>query len=83
MPSEPPLTEVEAAVLNVLMEHDRRPADRTIDVISDASQVWRQRDRSGAPGARATAPSARASRVDEGLGVQFWQTTHDAADAVE
>lgn len=83
MPSEPPLTDQERTVLAVLMTPGSRVADCTTEAIGErsgmpakeAGRTLRALERRGPPLVR--------QEVDEGLGVRFWMSTYEAAEAVE
>jgi hypothetical protein len=83
MPAEPPLTPDERRVLAILMEPNRPVAERTVERIAaelgttfdPAWRILRSLER--------RQPQLAHPDVDAGLGVKFWRTTYDAAEAME
>jgi hypothetical protein len=83
MPADPPLTDDERRVLDVLTQSKRPVAERTVEAIAGSlgttftpvHRVLRRLEE--------RRPQLAHPQMDEGLNVQFWIATSDAAEAVE
>jgi hypothetical protein len=82
MPTDPPLTDDEQAVLRALMAPESRPANSTVEILAERTGLG---DRTGRVlrGLARRDPPLAMRLIDEGLGVQFWISTYDAADALD
>jgi hypothetical protein len=83
VPANPPLEDDERAVLDVLMQHDRRVADRTVEKIADAVGMTYTPTYAALRKLETRRPQLAHPDRDATLEFTFWRTTHDAADAVE
>jgi DNA-binding IclR family transcriptional regulator len=83
VPAEPPLTAPEVAVLNVLLEPTNRVAESTLEGISESAGLNVQHAHRTLQGLERRQPSLVREDIDAGLGIRFWMTTYDAAEAME
>lgn len=83
-PPDPPLTETARRVLEFLMRHPR-PAvtDRTTAAIGDELGIGQREAQEALHDLEQHEPQLARSLVDEGLDIQFWVSSSDAADAVD
>ena len=83
MPADPPLTAHEAAVLQALMRPGWRVENRTLEAVAAAAHLESPDARKALRSLEHRSPPLARSDVDAVLGVQFWMSTPDAADAAE
>jgi hypothetical protein len=84
MPPDPPLTATPRRVLEFLMRHPQPPVtDRTTAAIADELGIGQREAQEALHDLEQREPPLGQSLVDEGLDIQFWASTSDAADAVD
>jgi hypothetical protein len=76
MPAEPPLTDPERTVLDVLMAPGRRVANCTTEAIGERSELGAQEAGRALRSLEERDPALVRQDVDEGLGVRLWMSTH-------
>jgi hypothetical protein len=73
--ADPPLTDAEHAVLDALMEQRRRVAASTIEALAETNGLGSTEVGQALRALEAREPALARREVDEGLGIEFWQTT--------
>jgi hypothetical protein len=83
MPPDPPLTDAERVVLDVLMAPGTRVANSTADAIADRGELTAEDARGAIRSLLRREPPLVREEFDSGLGIRFYRTTYDAAEATE
>jgi superfamily I DNA/RNA helicase len=83
MPADPPLTDDERRVLEVLMQPNRGVADRTVEKIGEAVGMTWTPTWEALRSLESRLPQLARPDVEATLDIQFWRTTSHAADAME
>lgn len=83
MPAEPPLTDVERTVLNVLMAPGSRSINCTVQAVGHRAGLDIGEAARALRGLAGRDPPLVREDVDEGAGVRFYMSTYDAAEALD
>lgn len=81
--TDPPLSDDERKVLNIMMLPDRGVADCTTEAIASALGAEYDATDRILRGLEERRPQLAHPEADAGLGKQVWFTTHEAAEAFE